>query len=135
MAEAPVTDLSTRRSGGTRIPSKGEGESLKVGQVASFDTPEMREDIAKTFHAMKELEDELKSGFAARPEIRVGIHAGPLVVGEVGDNQSRQFSVIGDTVNMASRLETTAAPGTVYVPFSVGATIGAELAVTLEPVR
>jgi len=41
------------------------------------------------------------------PEIRVGvgIHTGPVIIGEIGSRNRVQDSVIGDTVNMASRIE------------------------------
>jgi len=44
---------------------------------------------------------------AGRPQIRVGvgIHYGPAVLGDIGGANRLEFAVIGDTVNVASRLE------------------------------
>ena len=46
---------------------------------------------------------------------RIGINTGPVVVGTVGNDLRVQFAAVGDTINMASRMETLAEPGTTYV--------------------
>ena len=44
--------------------------------------------------------------FAEEPvKLRVGIHSGPAVVGFLGANQRLDYTAIGDTVNLGSRIE------------------------------
>ncbi|MHA1569103.1 MAG: adenylate/guanylate cyclase domain-containing protein, partial [Alphaproteobacteria bacterium] len=36
--------------------------------------------------------------------VRVGLHFGPVVLGDIGGESRLEFAVVGDTVNVASRL-------------------------------
>ena len=48
-------------------------------------------------------------------KMRIGIHTGPVIVGTLGNDLRVEFKAVGDTVNLASRMEGLADPGTTYV--------------------
>ena len=52
---------------------------------------------------------------AATIPIGVGLLTGPAVVGNIGSSQRMQYTAIGDTVNVAARLVSLAAPGQIIV--------------------
>ena len=51
----------------------------------------------------------------ATPRFRVGLNTGPALVGNVGSAELRNFTAIGDTTNLAARLQTFAPPGSVAI--------------------
>ncbi|HEX5250110.1 MAG TPA: adenylate/guanylate cyclase domain-containing protein [Gaiellales bacterium] len=50
-----------------------------------------------------------------RPRFRVGLNSGPAIVGNIGAAEIRNFLAIGDTTNLAARLQTYAPEGSVVM--------------------
>ncbi len=48
-------------------------------------------------------------------QVRIGIHTGPVVVGEIGSGTKRELLAMGETPNVAARLQSLAAPQTVVL--------------------
>jgi adenylate cyclase len=86
---------------------------LGDGVMATFGTPRPAPDDAvralACARAMVAVTAQWNAARAAAGEpavrIGVGVHHGPVVVGDVGGAQRLEFAVVGDTVNVASRLE------------------------------
>jgi len=64
---------------------------------------------------MRELAEEIYAEHGARPRLRIGIHSGPVVVGPIGAGRHMESRAVGDTVNLAARLQAQAEPDTVVL--------------------
>jgi class 3 adenylate cyclase/tetratricopeptide (TPR) repeat protein len=50
-----------------------------------------------------------------RVPLRFGLNTGPVVVGKIGDNLRMDYTAIGDTTNLAARMQQLAAPGEILL--------------------
>ena len=96
-------------------------EVLGDGILALFGAPEALEDgpprAIRASIAIHKNVAEFNNTLSQTPPIllRIGITTGTVVAGTVGIDLGFQFTLVGDTINMASRVESLAVPGTTYV--------------------
>jgi class 3 adenylate cyclase/predicted ATPase len=102
------------RYGGTVEKYLGEGILFCFGwPEAHDDDPECA--VRAGLEIVEEL-GRLGEDASAQPlAARVGVHTGPVVIGERGGEDSRETMALGETLNFAARLQGIAQPGTVIV--------------------
>jgi len=104
---------------GTVNEMTGDGIMALFGApIALEDAPQRAIRSAMAIHReMARFSDRKKQERKGIPPLRmrVGIHTGPVVVGTLGNDLRVEFKAVGDTVNLASRMEELAEPGSTYV--------------------
>lgn len=103
--------------GGTLDKYIGDGLMAIFG--APNASPEDSKNALKTAVAMqkrlKTLNDELTAEGFSRIEAGIGLHTGIATIGYVGSEQRSEYTAIGDTVNLAARLEQNAQGGQILI--------------------
>ena len=101
--------------GGTVNEMTGDGIMALYGAPNALeDAPQRALQTALVIHSEIDKLNEQKKGI--KPiKMRIGVHTGSVVVGTLGNDLRVEFKAVGDTVNLASRMETLAEPGTTYV--------------------
>jgi len=94
----PMTDIILK-SGGTI--DKYMGDCIMAFWNAPLDCPNHEKKAILVAKDMREKMKKLNLGF----NIGIGINSGKAVVGNMGSEQRFDYSVLGDAVNLASRLE------------------------------
>jgi class 3 adenylate cyclase len=58
---------------------------------------------------------QVKAEWGLDMDVRVGINTGLVVVGAVGSDLRMEYTAMGDAINLAARMEQTAAPGSIQI--------------------
>jgi class 3 adenylate cyclase/predicted ATPase len=96
---------------------------LGDGLLVYFGYPQAHEDDAQRavyaglgiVVAMVLLNRQLQTKYGVELAVRIGIHTGPVVVGQMGGGGRHEQLALGETPNVASRLEALAQPNTVVI--------------------
>jgi predicted ATPase/class 3 adenylate cyclase len=96
---------------------------LGDGLLVYFGYPQAHEDDAQRavrtglgiLDAMGTLNTRLAQAKSIRLAVRIGIHTGPVVVGTMGSGDRHEQLALGETPNLAARLQALAAPNTVAI--------------------
>lgn len=93
------------------------------GVMALFGAPIAHEDgPRRAVHAalgiqraLRDYSRDLQAQRGLTLQMRIGINTGPVVVGRIGDDLRMDYTAVGDTTNLAARLQQVARPGSVVV--------------------
>ncbi len=93
------------------------------GVMALFGAPVAHEDHAQRAcyaalsiqKGIEEYREKVKRDRGVDFKMRIGLNSGPVIVGSIGDDLRMDYTAVGDTTNLASRMESMAVPGNILV--------------------
>jgi adenylate cyclase len=146
--QAVVSFLNEYMTAMTRVVEDGGGivdKFIGDGIMAVFLPGDVEDNHAlravRAGVRMQQRLGELRTGWrSVRPELtgiqaRIGINTGEVVSGNIGSETRMDYTVVGDNVNLAARIEANARVGEVHVSESTYLEIQAHVAATrLEPI-
>ncbi len=119
-----LMDRTLRLMAGTVHRYEGTvNQFLGDGLMALFGAPVALEDHA--FRAVQAAltiretvagySEQLKREQGVELQLRLGLNSGLVVVGKIGDDLRMDYTAVGDTTNLAARMQTQAEPGTILI--------------------
>jgi adenylate cyclase len=101
------------------------------GLMAIFNAPKKQADhvhrAAEAALAIIKAAKETGESFGYELAYSVGVHVGEAVVGYIGTDYAVNYTAIGDTVNLAKRLQENAAPGQILIEEAVMKRLGTQV--------
>jgi adenylate cyclase len=115
------------------------GDGMMVVYNAPLEQRDHAARAARTAIGMRRALQEFNDEQPTVPlEVRISIASGRAMVGDVGTPERREFTVLGDVVNMAARIKGNAAPGQIVVTGETARQLPPDLQATrigMVPVR
>jgi len=110
--------------GGTPVSLPGDAV------MAIFGAPRPQTDHARSAAraalVIQSAGQQLASEHPDWPRFRIGLNSGEALVGNIGSEEFRNFTAVGDTTNMAQRFETMAEPGQIVLGPRTAKLLGSE---------
>jgi len=101
-----MTDIVEKHGG---FVDKFIGDAILAVFGAPLDDPEHATKAVRAAMEMRALladpQGPLAGGVLGTPKNRIGVNSGPTLIGNIGSQRRFNYTVIGDAVNLASRLE------------------------------
>jgi class 3 adenylate cyclase/tetratricopeptide (TPR) repeat protein len=95
------------------------------GVMALFGAPVAHEDHAQraclaaisTQRALQGYSQQVKANHNVDFALRIGLNSGPVVVGSIGDDLRMDYTAVGNTTNLADRMQGLAKPGSILLSY------------------
>jgi adenylate cyclase len=111
------------------------GDAVMVVFNATGGQPDHARRAVAAALSMQDAAEAARRGHPDWPRFRAGVNTGRAVVGNVGTDEHRSFTAIGDTTNVAARLQAAAEPGQVVVAQTTAAALGDAALDPLPPLK
>ncbi len=102
------------RAAGGRI-DRFIGDAVMVTFNVSADQPDHIVRAARAALGFQRAAQQIADRHPDWPTFRVGVNTGTALAGVVGDGRERDYTVLGDMVNVAAHIEAFAPPGAVVI--------------------
>ena len=112
-----LMEEAVREQGGFVRGFTGDGIMAVFGAPVAFEDAPLRACRA-ALNILQQLNvagPEFEAKHGLRPQLRIGLNTGAAVVGQVQEGVDAQVTVLGDTVNLAARLQALADPDSVFI--------------------
>ncbi len=118
------------------VPVQLAGDAVMAVFGAPKPEPDHAARACSAALAILERTEPLATGPRTGPRFHIGVNSGPALVGNIGSEDYRNFTAIGDTTNIAARLQNVARPADVVIGSTTAVELGDRFALSsLGPVH